>query len=112
MAKKETKKVARTTMLAAIINIIINLICVKKIGLYAAAISTLISYIVVAIYRYMDVRKYVNMKLNYKKFIISIITFILSAIMYYINNMIINCINFIIVTFIVIYCNRKYINTI
>ena len=112
IAKKETKKVARTTIMAAIINVIINLLLTNRFGLYAAAFSTLISYIIVALYRYVDVKKYVNIKLDYKVFIISISMYILSSIMYYINNMIINFINIVIVSLIVIYCNRNYINLI
>ena len=109
-AKKETRKVARTTIMAALINITINMLLVKKIGLYAAAISTLISYIIVAVYRFIDVKKYINMRLNYKTFIISMLVFIISSLMYYINNQIINCINLIFVVLIVIFSNRRYIN--
>ncbi len=110
IAKKETRKVARTTIMAALINITINMLLVKKIGLYAAAISTLISYIIVAVYRFIDVKKYINMRLNYKTFIISMLVFIISSLMYYINNQIINCINLIFVVLIVIFSNRRYIN--
>ena len=50
IANKETKQVAKTTMLGAIVNIIINILLIKKFGLYAAAISTTISYFIVFIY--------------------------------------------------------------
>ncbi|MGL5765495.1 MAG: lipopolysaccharide biosynthesis protein, partial [Sarcina sp.] len=43
---KKTKFIALGTIIAAIINIVINVIYIPKIGMYAAAISTLIAYIV------------------------------------------------------------------
>ena len=109
IAKKETKQVARTTMLAAILNIIINLIMIRKFGLYAAAISTLISYVVVAVYRYVDVKKYVNMKLKPKNFILTMLMFIFSSIVYYINKMSLNIINLCIIVILVLIINRETI---
>lgn len=43
---KKTKFIAMGTIISAIINIIINYILIQKIGMYAAAISTLIAYII------------------------------------------------------------------
>ena len=44
IAKKETKKIAITTLIAAVINVVVHLLLVKFVGLFAAAISTAISY--------------------------------------------------------------------
>ena len=96
-------------MLAAILNIIINLIMIRKFGLYAAAISTLISYVVVAVYRYVDVKKYVNMKLKPKNFILTMLMFIFSSIVYYINKMSLNIINLCIIVILVLIINRETI---
>ena len=43
---KKTKFIATGTIIAAIINVIINYIYIPKIGMYAAALSTLIAYVV------------------------------------------------------------------
>ena len=64
LAKKLSKQVATTAVLGAIINIVINIIFIKRIGLYAAAISTAISYFVMMVYRHIDLKKYVNIKLE------------------------------------------------
>lgn len=66
VAKKMTKEVAKTTMIAAIINLTIDIALIKVIGIYAAAISTLVSYMLLAIYRYIDVQKYVKVKIPIK----------------------------------------------
>lgn len=54
VAKKKTKTVANTTLISAIINLLIDVLLIKYIGLYAACISTLISYICLSIYRCHD----------------------------------------------------------
>ena len=109
IAKKETNKVARTTVMAAIINILINVSLIKIYGLYAAAFSTLISYIVVALYRYIDVNKTINMKFNYNMLIITMMIFTFSTIIYYINNVILNLLNLLIIIIILIIFNRNII---
>lgn len=87
IAKKDTKAVAMTSGVAAIINLIINLVLIKFIGLYAASISTLVAYAIMAIYRLYDVKKYIKIKLD-KKFIwMTIIMIILLFSTYYKNNL-------------------------
>lgn len=79
---KQTKKIANTTIISAIINIVINILLIHKIGLYAACISTLISYLVMTVYRYIDLKKYLNVKVNIKNIIISTMIFIICYILY------------------------------
>ena len=109
IAKKETNKVARTTIIAAIINIVINVSMIKMYGLYAAAVSTLISYIVISIYRYIDVNKTISMKLNHNILMITLEIFILSSIVYYINNLVLNLFNLLIIIVILIILNKNMI---
>lgn len=107
VAKKMTTKIANTTIVSAIINIVVNLCLIRKINLYAACISTLIAYLVMAIYRYIDVQKYVKIKLDFTKTAILTALFIIGTINYYISNTIISiCINIPIIICI-IYINRE-----
>lgn len=94
VAKKETKKIASTTIMSAILNILINLLLIKFIGLYAACISTLISYFIMSIYRYNDCKKYVNIKLNFIKIFIYTLIFMFSSFVYLKGNNILCIINF------------------
>lgn len=90
IAKKDTKAVAKTSVFAAIINLVVNLCLINFVGLYAASISTLVAYLAMSIYRLHDVKKYIRIKLD-KKFLIT--TFIITVILfitYYINNLYIN----------------------
>ena len=86
IAKKLTKKVMNTSLIAALVNIVLNLLFIKYIGLYAAALSTLISYLFMMIYRYFDVKKYINIKYDINNIINILILLIISITTYYINN--------------------------
>lgn len=87
IAKKKSKEVAKSTILAAIINIIVNLLLIKKIGLYAASISSLIAYITIFVYRIFDLNKYqIKLKIERKILYAIVILLSLSLICYYINN--------------------------
>lgn len=109
IAKKMTKQVAYTSIASAIINIVINVIFIKFIGLYAAAISTALSYLIMMIYRHFDLKKYV--KIKYSKLIVLsvIIMFILSMTLYYINNFYLNVLNLILVIIYSLIINRNNI---
>lgn len=86
VAKKDTKAIAKTSFCTAIINIIIDLAAVNFIGVYAATISTLIAYVIMAIYRYYDVsKKYIKIKLDSQNIFIVFIIGIIIIFAYYIN---------------------------
>lgn len=92
IAKKDTKAVARTSIMSAIINLVINLVLIKFIGLYAASISTLVAYMSMGIYRLYDVKKYIKIKLD-KSFVLKTLLMIpILFISYYINNLYLNII--------------------
>lgn len=92
IAKKDTKAVARTSIMSAVINLAINLVLIKFIGLYAASISTLVAYMSMGIYRLYDVKKYIKIKLD-KSFVLKTLLMIpILFISYYINNLYLNII--------------------
>lgn len=110
VAEKKSSQLAKTTMLAAIINIVMNFILIHKIGLYAASISTLVAYLAVFIYRYIDIKKDIKIKIN-MKYALSILTMMLIIIIsYYINNVILNLVTLIIAIVFSIILNKNNIN--
>ena len=64
VAQKKTFNVGITTVIAAAINLAIDFAFVKIIGVYAASISTLVSYVFLTIYRMKNVKKF--QKITYK----------------------------------------------
>lgn len=66
VAHKATKSVGFTTTMAAIVNLVVNILLIRQIGLYAASVSTLISYFTLFIYRIINIRKIIDIKYSYK----------------------------------------------
>ena len=77
IAYNKTKNVSITTILAGVSNVIIHLILLEKFKLYAASISTLISFIILFVYRYFDVKKFFKLKVNGMRICIQLIVLIL-----------------------------------
>ena len=107
LAKKMSKQVASTTILGAVINILINVVLIKYIGLFAASLSTMVSYMVMAIYRHFDLKKYVNIKISKMLLVKVFLMFTLISISYYINNVYLNIVSLIIVCIDAYFLNRQ-----
>lgn len=61
VAQMKSKKNGFTTTVAAIINLIVSLALIGRIGLYAASLSTLISYFVLFVIRYIDIKHTIDL---------------------------------------------------
>lgn len=85
IAQKNSRKVAYTSAAAAIINVIVHLALIWKIGLYAASISTLIAFGSMAVIRYVDINKKINMKIAAPELVSSIILACALAVTYHLN---------------------------
>lgn len=79
IATKKTSEVAKTSILAGIINIVVDILLIKSIGLYAACISTILSFIAISIYRLIDLRKTLKISLNLKAILFYSIIFAISC---------------------------------
>lgn len=91
VGEKNTKAIANTSVFSAIINIIVHLALIKFIGLYAAVFSTLISFMIMSIYRIIDINKtYFKIILDSKLIAETIIILVFVLILYYINNKYLN----------------------
>lgn len=72
-AKKHTKVMASSTLLAASVNVIVNIALVSWIGLYAAAGSTLIADFILVFVRRRYIRKDFEIHINRKRIITELI---------------------------------------
>lgn len=87
VAKKNTKAIANTSVVSAGINIIVHLALIKFIGLYAAAISTFVSFFIMSIYRIYDInRKYFKINIEKNILIMSFVVLSIVLVTYYLNN--------------------------
>lgn len=107
VAEKNTKAIASTSIVSAIINIIVHLALIKFIGLYAAVISTFVAFFVMSIYRLMDASKrYFKIKIDMKFIIQSLIGLIFVFVSYYINNIYLNVFVVLFAVLFAIYINK------
>ena len=111
IAKKLTKQVAITAVLGAIINILINIVFIKYIGLYAAALSTAISYFIMMLYRHIDLKKYVDIKFEKGLLYKTVIIYIFSIVLYYSHNLYLNIFNLVVVCIYSYILNRDFLNS-
>ena len=109
IANKKTKEIGITTIMAAFINAIINISLIKYIGIYAASISTLISNVILAIFRMINIQKIQKISYNLKNIIISIIFLALMCLVCVKRNLILNIINIIISLLIFVILNFNLI---
>lgn len=109
VAYKKSKQVGISTSLAAIINIVINISLIKYIGLYGASFSTVISYLVLFLYRIIDVQKIKKIKFQYLKIIIYTIIIFAMLLICQQRKLFCNVLNIIIAILILIRLNKNHI---
>ncbi len=110
VAKKLTKEIAKTSIIAAVINIFVNIVLIKSIGLYAASISTVIAYALMFIYRWIDVKKYVKFNVNKILMFALTIMYGITIFTYYLKNTTISVVVFVIVVVFAIITNLNSVS--
>ena len=86
VAQKNAKKIAYTSISAAIINITVDLILINKIQVFAASLSTLVAFLSMFIIRYIDVNKTVHMRIKKPIAVGSVLLSVMLIGTYYCNN--------------------------
>lgn len=106
------KMIAYYSILAAIINIILNYIFIKVYGYKVAAYTTLISYILLTVLNYFGMKQVVKKKIFNSKLILLysiVLCFLCFANMYFINNLIIRYFIFVFAIIIIYFSNKNSI---
>lgn len=107
VALKKSTEIAKTSFWAAVINIGVDVVLIKFIGLYAASISTLVAYATMSVYRYFHIKKYVNVPLHKKGVYLFIAVMV--CVSYYYDNIYINIFMALGVTVFAIASNKEFI---
>ena len=113
VAKKNTKAIANTSGIAAILNITAHLLLINYIGLYAAVVSTLISYAVMSIYRLYDIKKK-YFKITINKVVIIKLICVLPIVLfsYYYNNFYLNIFSLVVAIIFALNINKELIGNV
>ena len=83
IAYKKTASVGISTMFAAIINLVIDVVFVSKIGIWAGSISTLVSYLALFVYRIINIQHFQKISFHYRKFIYGVIVILHSVFLFF-----------------------------
>lgn len=110
-AYKDTKVLAKTTIVVTIINFVVGILLIQKIGLYASILATLVSYVIIYFYRNYKLKKYIILKHdNYV--IYHTIMILLISFCYYLKNMWIIVLGMLIALVYSYFVNKKLIKPI
>ena len=81
IANMKTRQIGITTLIAAGINFIINILLVKRIGIYAATLSTVVSYLWLVLYRMIDIQKILKIRFHYIRIILLLLIIVVMALL-------------------------------
>lgn len=112
IANKRTKSVGITTIIAAGLNLAIDLIFVNIIGIYAASLSTLISYLFLTVYRLYDIQKFQKLALRKSKIVITILGLLLMCVLSFKRDITFDIINILFSIFFALILNWKIISAV
>jgi O-antigen/teichoic acid export membrane protein len=112
VARKMTKQVMTTSLIAAAINIALNFALITFIGLYAAALATATAYFVMAVYRHFDIKSFLH--ISYQKQVLAGLVVLYGAAMglYYLQNPFANAANVLLVVAAAFYLNRNIVGAV
>lgn len=104
---KKTGDIAKTSMIAAVVNLTVNILFVKQIGLYASSISSVIAYGIILAIRYFDIKKY--MRIHMKKSVVcsTVLVMLITFVVYYMRIMWLSVLNIVFVGAYALYINRS-----
>lgn len=109
VAFKKTKIIGITTVIAALSNILINVLAIRFIGLYSASIATLVSYILLCILRLIGVQKIIKLIYNIKHILVIVMILAIQCFLCFQQTFIYNITNIIIGSILCIVLNHKII---
>lgn len=111
-ALKQTKKVAVSSILIAFINLVVNFGLIKVIGIWAAFISTVVAYLVMLIYRWIDIKKLLNVSYDWQNLSMLGIFYGFATLIYYTNSTFVHIFGLLIISFCVVVINFALIRSI
>lgn len=99
-------------MVAAVCNLIIDIVAIKFIGLYAASGSTLVSYIFLFVFRLFNVRKLIYLKYDYKRIVLVLMIMVAECIMCFQKTLAFDLINLVFGTIVFMVLNRAFVRAV
>ena len=79
---KDTKRTLPAIVLSAVINVVLNFLLIKPLGVYGVIVTQLVTYLVLFIYRWHDMRRYFVLKIG-KFTVVPVAVMLVSALPFY-----------------------------
>lgn len=86
---KKNVSIMITTIIGAITNILLNLLLIPKFGIQGAVIATMVSQLIITVYRMINSRKFIKFNIDLKRIVCATIMLILESILLIYSNTII-----------------------
>ncbi|MDO4889071.1 MAG: oligosaccharide flippase family protein [Candidatus Saccharibacteria bacterium] len=90
VALKKTKQVGISSLVGAVLNIIFNIFMIDSIGLYAASVSTVVSFLAICIYRAVQIRRYIALEYSLKNISVGVAFIGVAGWVFYMDNGVMN----------------------
>lgn len=110
IAYNDTKSIGKTVLIPLILTFLLNIIFIDKFGLFAVAVSNLISNVILYYIRIIKLRKYVQLTIFEYFDIYILIAYFTLLFAYYSHNIVINVIGIFSSILFSIVCNKAIIN--
>ena len=99
-----------STMVAAAINLIVDILLIKVVGIYAAPISSICGYMVISFWRLIDINKrHCKIYMSVNKVTLLVICLLTAMVGYYSKTFFIECITFGVVVIISLKLNWNFL---
>lgn len=82
--EKKTNRLLPPVLMAPIMNVVLNYVLIKSMGINGVIISYALVYVMIIIYRWIDVRKYIHLRLQ-PNFIVPVLVSVIGAIPFIYN---------------------------
>ncbi len=112
IAYKRTDQIAKTSAIAAVINLVVNVGLIRYIGLYASSISSAAAYGIMLLIRYFDIQKIVRIRTRISVLVSVILLMIVDFVSYYLRIPWLAWLNLLLIGGASIWLNRKFIREI
>ena len=107
VAYKRTLNVAVTTIIAAVVNLGIDLALVNKIGITAGSLSTLVAYLILFLFRMFNVLTFKKLKYKYGQILLGLFVMAVLCFLTAQQNMILNCVNIVVAVLLAYFLNKE-----
>ena len=110
LIENETRQVAFSTIISAIINVVVDIVLIKQIGVYAAPVSSICGYAFVSIWRLIDVNKrHCKIRMPLMRVVQLSIMLLISLVLFFAKAIYIKCILFVLIIIMSVYVNYSFI---